>query len=245
MITIQRIEQTFDSIEHVLVHTAIKITPWLADLPVAYLTYRNFSQVLNFPGWIALGAGIAVEGLGLACGATAMKLRRYNQTKRQKDPPAPALLAWGTVVAYFASSLVMSLLGTFTGLSLYAILTFPVMGILGTLVHVMEQDHRSRLNAIEQDRERERNERRERKLERERMQAEQERSEREPERTQTVRELSETEHRLVQFYRDNPGASYSTAAQACERSKTWVANSVNRLLRAGTLRKNGHGVQVA
>ncbi len=101
MLTIQHVENWFDSAEHIMIHTAIKATPWLADLPVAYLTYRNFSSVLDFPGWIALGAGVAVEGLGLACAATAMKFRRYNQTKRQKDPPAPEVIAWGTVVAYF------------------------------------------------------------------------------------------------------------------------------------------------
>jgi len=245
MLTLRRVESSLDELEHFLVGIAAKIAPWAADLPVAYLAARNIIDVLQWHpaiGWIAAAA---VEALGLACTATALEFADYNATKRKTDPPAPTSLAWAMVGVYFGSSLVLSLLATFTRLELFAVLVWPVISSVGTLVHAMRKDHARRLAANDAARERERNERRERKLERERVQHEQERSEREPEQAQNVHELSEREQQLVQFYADHPGASYSEAAQACERSKTWVANSVNGLLRAGTLRKNGHGVQVA
>lgn len=245
MLKLSSIGSSIDEFEHFLVGIAAKIAPWAADLPVAYLAARNIIDVLQWHPAIGWVAACAVEALGLACTATALEFADYNATRNSKQPPAPTGLAWAMVGVYFGSSLVLSLLATFTGLELFAILVWPVISSVGTLVHAMRKDHVRRLAANEQVRERERNERRERKLERERVQHEQERSEREPEQVPNGRELSEIEQRLVQFYADHPGASYSQAAQACERSKTWICGAVNDLVAVGTLSKNGHGVQVA
>ncbi|MGI5872861.1 MAG: winged helix-turn-helix transcriptional regulator [Bacillota bacterium] len=238
MLSLSRIEHAFDAIEHVLVHTAIKLSPWLVDLLPAYLTYRNLSEVLRFPLWISASSGLAVELVGLACAAVALRFRRYNMTRRKLDPPAPETLAWALTGLYFASSLIICLLGTFTGLALYAILTFPLLGAVGTLVHAMEQDHRSRLASIEEEKAEAREERA-RKREERRVASVQERSETLQERTLSVSELSQTDMDILRALVDDPQMSYTRLCERVGRPRSTVHKDLHRLAQAGAVQING------
>jgi hypothetical protein len=240
MLSLSRIEHAFDAIEHVLVHTAIKLSPWLVDLLPAYLTYRNLSEVLRFPLWISASSGLAVELVGLACAAVALRFRRYNMTRRKLDPPAPETLAWALTGLYFASSLIICLLGTFTGLALYAILTFPLLGAVGTLVHAMEQDHRSRLASIEEEKAEAREERARKREERRA-----ERSQPVQNAVQNTYQMSEQERTLVQYIAEHPGQSYRTMSPVLGRSISWISDAVQRLEREGVVHRNGNGLEVA
>jgi biotin operon repressor len=239
MLSLSRIEHAFDAIEHVLVHTAIKLSPWLVDLLPAYLTYRNLSEVLRFPLWISASSGLAVELVGLACAAVALRFRRYNITRRKLDPPAPETLAWALTGLYFASSLIICLLGTFTGLALYAILTFPLLGAVGTLVHAMEQDHRSRLASIEEEkaeaREERESKRREKALAKEQAPTQ--------DLAQALPQPS-TREQVLAFYLRNPLASQQEAADAVGVSRQAIGQHLQALSKQGIIERNGHGVKI-
>ncbi len=246
MITVQRIERTFDTFEHLIVHLAIKLTPWLIDILPAFLAYKNFTEVLDYPLWIAGGSGLAVELLGLGCASQALKFRRYNKTKRVSDPSAPESIAWAMTGVYFGSSLTICLLGAFPQLSLVSFLTFPLMGAVGTLVHAMEQDHQDRLATIARDKAEKREERAQRRAEKQAMVAQAEAIAQQAEQglAQAVDKPSTREQVLGYFLR-NPLARQQDAANALHISRQAVSQHLQALEKAGTIRRNGHGVEIA
>lgn len=239
MLSLKRVELSLDEVEHFLVALAAKVAPWAADLPVAYLAARNIIDVLQWHPAIGWVAACAVEALGLACTATALEFADYNATRRKTDPPAPASMAWAMVGVYFGASLVLSLLATFTGLELFAILVWPVISSVGTMVHAMRQDHTRRLAANEQVKAQAREERARKREERraERSQAVQNT-------VQNSRELSEQEQTLVQYIAEHPGHSYRTISAVIGHSPSWISTTVQRLEREGIMHRNGNGLEI-
>lgn len=61
---------------------------------------------------------------------------------------------------------------------------------------------------------------------------------------QKVADKQEAMAALLAFYRSNPLASLSEAGQAIERSKATVSNYLSELEQAGTVHRNGNGVEV-
>lgn len=57
-------------------------------------------------------------------------------------------------------------------------------------------------------------------------------------------EAQEAIDSLLTFYADNPTASQSEAAKAADRSRSWVSMRLSELEDAGTVRRNGQGVEV-
>jgi hypothetical protein len=49
---------------------------------------------------------------------------------------------------------------------------------------------------------------------------------------------------MLAFFSDNPNASHSEAASACNRSRSWVTNVLPELEREGAVRRNGEGIEV-
>lgn len=244
MLKLSSIESSIDEFEHFLVGIAAKIAPWAADLPVAYLAARNIIDMLQWHpaiGWIAAAA---VEALGLACTSTALEFADYNATRNSKQPPAPTGLAWAMVGVYFGSSLVLSLLATFTGLELFAILVWPVISSVGTLVHAMRKDHARRLAANEQVKAQAREDRERRKADKALAQAEAIVEQATQEVAQPLPQLSKRDQVLDYFLR-NPLASQQEAANVIGISRQAVGQHLQGLEKAGAIKRNGHGVQVA
>jgi uncharacterized protein YoxC len=57
-------------------------------------------------------------------------------------------------------------------------------------------------------------------------------------------EAQEAIDALLNFYADNPNASQSEAAKAADRSRSWVSMRLSELEEAGTVKRNGDGVEV-
>jgi len=49
---------------------------------------------------------------------------------------------------------------------------------------------------------------------------------------------------MLNFFSDNPNASHSEAAKACDRSRSWVTNTLGDLEQEGLVRRDGQGVEV-
>ena len=96
---------------------------------------------------IAWCGAIAVEAVGLVTTYTALQYRDYNATRTEGQPSAPAGMAWALTGLYFASTLALTYLGTVPGLRAVSLVIMPVLGIVGSIVQAMRQDHRRRLKA--------------------------------------------------------------------------------------------------
>lgn len=242
MLSLQRIESGIDEFEQFAVGIAAKVAPWAADLPVAYLAARNIIDVLGWHPAIGWTAAAAVEALGLACTATALEFADYNATRNSKQPPAPVGMAWSMVGVYFGSSLVLSLLATFTRLEIFAILVWPVVSSVGTLVHAMRKDHARRLAANEQMKAQAREDRERRKADKALAQAEAIAEQATQDVAQPLPQLSKREQVLDYFLR-NPLATQQEAADALKVTRQAVGQHLRKLEESGAIKRNGHGIQ--
>lgn len=142
-------------LEHAAVEAVSRIAPWLAPLPTAYAAY-SAGQTLGWPQWVAVGAALAVETLGLATTATALTLRDYNRSKRKIDPPAPVALALTLVIVYYITALALVLLyePPIAGWGRFVPVLFPFLSLAGVGVLALRADHRRRMAEIEADKRR-------------------------------------------------------------------------------------------
>jgi hypothetical protein len=61
--------------------TVAAISPWLAPVIPAFLTYTHMSGALGYPQWVAFIGALVVECLGLAAIYTATQFWDYNDAK--------------------------------------------------------------------------------------------------------------------------------------------------------------------
>lgn len=229
---LDKIEAAIHRFERFLIDLAVMIAPWAADVPVAYLSAYGIINVLKWHPVIGYASAVAIEALGLACTSVALEFRDYNATKRKADPSAPAWAAWLFVALYFVSSLVLSLLNVLTGLAVYAILVWPIISAVGTMVHAMRQDHMRRLATIHEDKEQQRLERAARRAEKVAQPA------------QPVAQQVDTRVALLDYYAQHPLANQEEVAQQLRITRQAVSKHLQRLESSGTIKRNGHGVEI-
>jgi len=49
---------------------------------------------------------------------------------------------------------------------------------------------------------------------------------------------------MLNFFQTSPNASHSEAAEACNRSRSWVTNQLRELETDGAVKRNGDGIEV-
>ena len=67
------------SAESSIVNLISTLTPWLAPLIPAYMTFQHVVNYLDFPYWIAITTGLTVEFLGLASVSTTLAFWTHNR----------------------------------------------------------------------------------------------------------------------------------------------------------------------
>lgn len=83
-----------------LVNLLSTLTPWLAPLIPAYMTYTHVNNYLDFPHWVALIAGITVEFLGLTTVSTTLAFWSHNQKYKTDVRRVPVIIPLLTFVFY-------------------------------------------------------------------------------------------------------------------------------------------------
>lgn len=136
--------------ERALTDAVCRVSPWLAPLPTAYLTYLRTMQHLGWPWYISGMAGLVVEGVGLAAVNTALEFREHNQGLKDEDKrTAPFAVAAGIAAVYFTSVIGLTIiLDTVAEAARYAPLVFPVLSICGAMLIAMRQDHARRVEEM-------------------------------------------------------------------------------------------------
>lgn len=93
-----------------LVNFLSTITPWLAPLIPAYMTYIHVKTYLDFPEWVAWAAGITVEFLGLTTVSTTLTFWTHNQRYKQGVKRVPVIIPLFTFVFYLFTIITINVL---------------------------------------------------------------------------------------------------------------------------------------
>jgi len=150
----------FKEAETIMTELAASIGPWLAPLPSAFFVYRSGMLHLGMTQAIALVAAAVIELLGLASTSITLTLYEYNQTKRKSDPVAPTWLAFGLVMVYFVTTILLAVvLDAIPSLAQFAPAIFPLLSLAGVGVLALRIDQRRRLDEIEKGKNKRQNQR--------------------------------------------------------------------------------------
>lgn len=131
----------FASTNRILVDAAKLASVWCADGVVSVLAAQNMVGTLGFSRPVAILTGIALEGVGVVVSDCALKVHRYNQTRRSDEPPAMEALAWTVAGLQFAIGLVLiSVNAVFVNQMVFGLLAIGILSATGTLAHMLADD---------------------------------------------------------------------------------------------------------
>jgi hypothetical protein len=233
------IGRTFEHATDALSLIAIPV----ADGVVSIVAARALAQSLDFPMWLAVGAGFAMEGAGVLVAKVPIEQHRFNQDNDGADAKAPEALGWVmfAVQTVFSTGLiVLSAMGP--GVRLFGLgwLTLPVFGMMTLSVQSLAATVSAVLNADIKQREYSRTRRLDSEhRERERAKAER-RAARQTAKSAPVRnepERTERQAAIVRYAMEHRDASLDQIAEAVGTSKT----TVHKETVAVGMKKNGHG----
>lgn len=223
-------------IERWITRALIALGPWALALAPAYLVWSGLQAQL-WPAWLCWIVAAAVEIFGTSATGVALELRSYNQRKRKTDDAAPEATAWAIAGVYIVTISVFCGLHAFPGTEKLSLVLWPVMGASAMIVRALSKDHVQRLETIAAEKVERKAERAAARSERSEQRSEQPASE--PERSEQI-ELTPEHIRVRDWFAQNAGATFRTAAQALEMPQTRVWNRVKELERAGVIKHNGH-----
>lgn len=93
------------AIEGTIIAAAARAGPILGPIPTAYLVADRTMTHLKWPSVVAVISGIMLECLGIATGATMLRLWLYQREKLKTDPNAPGPALAGVLLAlYFVAA---------------------------------------------------------------------------------------------------------------------------------------------
>ena len=233
-----------NNLEKNAIRVVAKLSPWLAPFPSAYFVARSAMAHLALPLPVAVVVAAIIETLGLATVHTALWAYDWNAHKRKSDPDAPVALAVALGGVYVVATLgLVVLLEVWPFLATYAPALFPALAVVGALNLAMISRQEQREAAVQA-----------------------ERAERRA-RHQAGRSASPSNNRkldanldallagrrakrrarmdaLLAFYRDNPGAGPTQAAQALEVSRQTVYTYLAELEETGRVNRDNGTVRV-
>jgi DNA-binding transcriptional ArsR family regulator len=141
------------NLEQKLISFVTKLAGWLAPLPTAWTVYAHGSGILDWPWFVAAGAALALEALGMATTSIALDFWNYNQSKRKADPKAPLTYTVILVTVYFLAAILLAVvIDVKPEISPVAPALFPVLSMTGVATLALRSGHVRRLEEIENDR---------------------------------------------------------------------------------------------
>ncbi len=141
--------------ESSIVNTISAISPWLAPLAPAFMTFQHASNTLDFPPAVAYPTAAVVEILGFSTVSTSLAFWFYNRRNTAAGKRAPVEIAIGAFVFYLALIVVSNvLLDTFDNAK-WAVITvralFTLQSIPAALIVAVRTQHRDLLAQIERE----------------------------------------------------------------------------------------------
>jgi len=147
---LNNLQSSINWLEKFIVENVVRLSPWLAPIPTAYLVGKATFENLDWAGWVSVAAALSIELLGVATTKTAIELYEYNKSKRKSDPVASLNLSIATVVTYFVAVVVLTvLLEIMPELRVFTAIVFPFVSLTGMSVIGLRIGHRERLLLVE------------------------------------------------------------------------------------------------
>ncbi len=139
-----------------IVNTISAISPWLAPLAPAFMTYQHAVDTLAFPLSVAIPTAAVVEILGFSTVSTSLAFWFYNRRNTAESKRAPVEVAIAAFVFYLTLIVVSNvLLDTFDNAK-WAVITvralFTLQSIPAALIVAVRTQHRDLLSQMERDR---------------------------------------------------------------------------------------------
>ena len=122
-----------------------RVSPWLAPVPTAYLTYRSVQTHLAFPWYVAAIVGIVVEALGISATNTYLQFHEHNRRLPEKEMRKAPI--GGAIVAITFYLITVSVLIVALEANLVNVL-FPALSFTGVLIIAMRADHKRRVEEM-------------------------------------------------------------------------------------------------
>ncbi len=138
------------ALEHRIIDTVSATTPWLAPILPAYMVYSSVETRLDFPAWVAIATGLAIEFLGLSAVHTTFQLWSWNQ-KAAEANRAPVWVAGLTGTFYLAVVLTVNVvldLGRADWQSILAKGLLSTVSIIAAIVLAVRAQHSRRLSDL-------------------------------------------------------------------------------------------------
>ncbi|MBN1889450.1 MAG: MarR family transcriptional regulator [Thermoflexales bacterium] len=239
------VENALDLVEGNLATVAVRLGSWLAPIPTAFLIWRATMIHLGWPSWVSFVAGAVIELLGLGTVNLALTFRTHNATKRAKDPGAPFPIALALAGVYFGTvTLLTVILEVLPGAALVSPVVFIGMSLTGAGTLMLRNDHARRLAAIRDKKQEEKAGREARRAARSVSFNMAKSNTLETANAARQQQKQDALDAVLVFIGDNPGASLADIALHVGKGKSTVAGYVAELQTAGTIRRNGRGLEV-
>ncbi len=137
------------SIEARVTDSIAGLVPWLAPVPSAALVANATFVHLQWPAWVAVIAGIVIEGLGLTSTSTALMLWDWNARKPANEPRAPFWIGALMMAIYFVATIGLTVvLDVENRLTHVAPAIFPVLAVVATVNIALRSQHKHRLERV-------------------------------------------------------------------------------------------------
>lgn len=236
---------------------------WIATIPTVVLTSRSCEAIFDLTPTAALFSCIALEIVGQAVVNTWMKAKDWNTSRRASDLPANETLGLAMSIVYFASDFVLigilEIPRALVDPIHYAAMLFPLAQVVSTVM-TAERAAQFRREATSEVA------RAERKAARQIARQTKRQATFASTSSQTSNRVSNTEKStdpltlarqsrkakrdqrldiLLTYYLDNPDAGPTEAADVIGVSRQTIYAYQAELEKAGRLRKNGAGWEVA
>lgn len=221
-------------IEHVMAFFSDVAVP-AADALVAFIAAKAVMNLLGFPWWIAVVAGLAMEGVGQLVAETPFKQRFVNQTLEENEEPVPAWAGWTIFIFHTVFSVGFLVVNVVRpDLALFGIVAMAVLSLTGTIARVLRNDCNQILARREQ-----RNNKETPIVQGETSAWNDAANETD---AATKHEWTERQQRIADAMRENRFASYDELAKMTKLTKGVVYREVKEHMGVGS---NGHGWEVA
>lgn len=209
-------------IEHIMEFFSRIAVP-AADALVAFIAARAVMNLLDMPFWMALVAGIALEGVGQLVAEVPFAQRYYNQTLGEHETPVMEWAGWtvfGFHTVFSVGLIAVNIIRP--DWALFGVAAMAVLSLTGTIAAVLRNDCRQRSGA---------------------------RSHSavalpSPERVaEVIADMAPAtaKDRVMWAYRENPHADKREVAQALGIGYSTVSKAYRELLAEGAIEHNGNG----
>ena len=160
-----KLNEWVNDTEGSMVNALTALSPWLAPLAPAYMTFRHMDEFLQFPLLISLALAFLVEILGFGTVSTALDFWFHNRKEKAGMKKAPLEIVIGVFVFYLVLILVSNVVIDISvaylsdawqkGAIILVRALLTLQTIPGALIVAVRTGHRDLLREIKKEKEQE------------------------------------------------------------------------------------------